>query len=53
MLSRGVNVEVVSKILGHKNSAITYSVYSHVLASMQEQAVTAMDGLFPALERHL
>jgi integrase len=48
MLSGGVNVEVVLKILGHKDASITLRVYTHVLTSMQDQAVEAMSDLIPS-----
>lgn len=48
MLARGVNIKIVSQILGHKDVKITLDRYGHILPSMQEQAVAAMDSLFGA-----
>ena len=42
MLSRGINVKVVSEMLGHSDVAITLRVYAHVNEEMQEQAARAM-----------
>jgi integrase len=39
MLRRGVNIEVVSKLMGHANITITYTKYIHVI---QEQKAKAM-----------
>jgi integrase len=39
MLRRKVPVEVVSKVLGHANIAITYAVYRHVLESERQEHV--------------
>lgn len=39
MLRRGVNIEVVSKLMGHANINITYTKYIHVI---QEQKAKAM-----------
>ncbi len=39
MLRKGVPVEVVSKILGHADIAITYKVYRHVLESEKREFV--------------
>jgi integrase len=39
MLRRGMPVEVVSKILGHADIAITYSVYRHVFESEKRAAI--------------
>jgi integrase len=46
LLSRGVNVKVVSEMLGHADVAITLRVYAHVLPHMQRDAAVAMDRLF-------
>lgn len=45
LLAAGVNVKVVSEMLGHSNVAITLRVYAHVLPHMQQSAVHAMDSL--------
>jgi integrase len=44
MLRKGVPVEVVFKMLGHADIAITYRVYRHVLESEKRQFVI---DLFP------
>jgi hypothetical protein len=36
----------VSQILEHKDVTITLNTYSHILPSMQDQAVVVMDKLF-------
>lgn len=45
LLTLGVNLKVVSEILGHSNIAITADTYSHVLPGLQEQAVLALGQL--------
>ncbi|WIG58298.1 MAG: hypothetical protein OJF49_001043 [Ktedonobacterales bacterium] len=45
LLASGVNVKVVSEMLGHSNVSITLSTYAHVLPHMQQSAVQAMDTL--------
>jgi integrase len=45
LLARGVNVKVVSEMLGHANVGITLSIYGHVLPHMQQQAADTMDAL--------
>ena len=52
LLGAGVNVKVVSEMLGHADVGITLRVYAHVLPHMQQSAMTAMAGLIgesPAL----
>jgi integrase len=47
MLLQGVHPKVVSERLGHASVGITLDTYSHVLPSMQAEAVRAFDRLFP------
>jgi len=46
MLAQGVHPKVVSERLGHASVGITLDTYSHVLPSLQEEAVAAFDALF-------
>jgi len=50
MLLQGVHPKVVSERLGHASIGITLDTYSHVLPTMQAEAVRAFDRLFPAPE---
>ncbi len=43
LLSKNVNPKIVSEMLGHANIAITLDTYSHVLPTMQEGAVRALE----------
>src|SRR6185312_13490788 len=43
LLASGVNVKVVSEMLGHSNVSITLQIYAHVLPHMQQSAVQAME----------
>jgi integrase len=45
LLAQGVNVKVVSEMLGHSSVAITLTLYGHVLPHMQRDAAAAMDRL--------
>ena len=42
LLRNGVNIEVVSKLMGHSNITITYNKYIHVI---QEEEAKAMNGV--------
>ena len=46
LLEKGVNVKVVSERLGHASIRITLDTYSHVLKTMQEKAVEAIEEIF-------
>lgn len=48
LLLAGVHVKVVSEMLGHSNIGLTLDSYSHVLPSMQADAVAKMEALFTA-----
>ena len=43
ILAKGVNVKVISERLGHSNIKITLDTYSHVLLTMQEDAVNKIE----------
>jgi site-specific recombinase XerD len=43
LLGMGVHPKVVSEMLGHAQVSITLDVYSHVTATMQHQAVSALN----------
>jgi integrase len=44
MLNSGVPVNVVSQILGHKDSAMTLRRYAHVISGAQQIAADRIDG---------
>lgn len=46
LLSMGVHPKVVQEILGHSNISMTMDTYSHVLPSMQIDAMDKMNDLF-------
>jgi integrase len=46
LLLQGIHPKIVSERLGHASIGITLDTYSHVLPSMQTDAVTAFDALF-------
>jgi integrase len=43
LLSKNVNPKIVSEMLGHSSIAITLDTYSHVLPTMQESAIRALE----------
>jgi integrase len=51
LLSMGVQMKVVQAILGHSNMATTANIYSHVLPSIQQEAMQKMDGLLGQRDR--
>jgi len=46
LLSMGVPMKVVQELLGHSSFSTTANVYSHVLPTMQQEAMEKMDALF-------
>ena len=45
LLSEGVNVKVISERLGHSNTKITLDTYSHILPTMQQDAINKLNDL--------
>jgi integrase len=41
----GIHPKIVSELLGHSQVGITLDLYSHVTATMQQEAVRAFEGL--------
>ena len=39
LVSQGVDISVVSKLMGHKNISVTYNVYIHILNQSQIDAI--------------
>jgi integrase len=46
LLTMGVHPKVVQELLGHSTIAMTMDIYSHLLPSMQRDAMNGMDDLF-------
>ena len=40
---RGVDIKIISELLGHSSTEITYRIYVHVIDSLKEMAVEALD----------
>lgn len=45
MISNGIPVVTVSKILGHANPSVTMNIYAHVSIEMQSEAAKLMESL--------
>lgn len=45
LLSQGVHPKVVQELLGHSTISMTMDVYSHVLPSMQQDAIGKLNQL--------
>ncbi len=48
LLGEGVNVKIVSEMLGHASITITLNIYSRVLPGMQDFATYAMEAALGA-----
>lgn len=46
LLLRGVNIKLVSEMLGHSDIAFTLRIYGHLLPHTHEQAAVVMDEIF-------
>jgi integrase len=45
LFQQGVNVKVISEMLGHSSITITLDTYAHVIPTMHEEAARVMDGI--------
>ncbi len=45
LLSLGVHAKIVQELLGHSQISLTLDTYSHVLPSLQEEAVSRLNTL--------
>jgi site-specific recombinase XerD len=43
MLNKGVDVKIVSELLGHSNVSVTYNVYIHVIQAQKIKAINMVD----------
>jgi integrase len=48
----GISAKVIQELLGHSSITITLNVYSHVLPSMQQEAMDKLDSLFGGAKQH-
>ena len=46
LFAAGVEVKVISKLLGHASVKITYDTYVHLFQEDYQEATKALDGLF-------
>lgn len=46
LLGQGVHPKIVQEILGHSEISMTLNTYSHVLPTMQKDAMGTLDKLF-------
>jgi integrase len=52
LLAMGVHAKIAQELLGHSNIAITLNIYSHVLPSLQKDAVDKLSNLLIEQEDH-
>jgi integrase len=46
LLAMGAHVKVVQELLGHSNIMMTLNIYSHVLPSLEQDAMNKISDLF-------
>lgn len=50
LLGMGVHPKIVQELLGHSSISMTMDIYSHVLPSMQQEAMSKLDGILKPRE---
>lgn len=53
LLSMDVHPKVVQELLGHSNISVTLDIYSHILPSMQQEAMNRLDNLFGGSKKEM
>ena len=43
LFEKGVDIKIISELLGHSSTEITYRIYVHVIDALKESAVEALD----------
>ena len=45
LFKNGVDIKVISELLGHSDISITYNIYTHVIKEQKKKAVEVLDCL--------
>lgn len=45
LFKKGVDIKVISELLGHSDISITYDIYTHVISEQKQKAVNVLDDL--------
>ena len=43
LFEKGVDIKIISELLGHSSTEITYRIYVHVIESLKASAVKGLD----------
>lgn len=43
LFEKGIDIKIISELLGHSSTEITYRIYVHIIDSLKESAVEALD----------
>ena len=43
LFEKGFDIKIISELLGHSSTEITYRIYVHVIDSLKESVVEALD----------
>ena len=43
LFEKGVDIKIISELLGHSSTEITYRIYVHVIESLKASAVEGLD----------
>lgn len=46
LIANGVDVQVISKLLGHSKVSVTYDIYIHLLEKQDEKAIETLNNIF-------
>lgn len=46
LFKKGVDIKVISELLGHSDVSVTYNIYTHVIKEQKVKAVKALDDMY-------
>ena len=45
LLAKGVDIKIISELIGHEKVSTTYNIYAHLMPNQKEEAIKALDKL--------
>lgn len=45
LFRNGIDIKVISELLGHSDISITYDIYTHIIQAQKKKAVDVLDNL--------
>ena len=53
LIKKGVDIKVVSEILGHKDVSVTYNIYIHIIDEQKVSAMAKLNEIFSSSDNNM